>query len=248
MVPAILLSRVQRQSTRRVASPRSSSKSGRLLATTAVLGGLLFGTSTSIEAQTAQFVDAESTIPTSTLINPYGVAVDGSGNVYIANSNLGTVLKETLTSSGTYTETTIASGLYSAGIAVDASGNLYVLDNSNNRAVKETLSGGAYSQSTITSDLSTPTAIAVDSSGDVYITEDAYLLKEAPSGSSYTQSQAITGYSFNGIAVDAGGNLFLTQYSNLLKGTLSGGSYTLSIIDSSFGGATGVAVDSNGLV
>ena len=88
----------------------------------------------------------------------------------------------------------------------------------------------------------------MDSSGNVYITEFAYVLKETPSGSNYIQSQVIEGYSFNGIAVDAGGNLYLTQYSNLLKGTLSDGSYNLSIIDSAFGGATGVAIDSNGIV
>ena len=50
-----------------------------------------------------------------------GVAVDGSGNVYIAD---GRVLKETL-SAGGYTQSIVANGLFfPEGVAVDGSGNV----------------------------------------------------------------------------------------------------------------------------
>src|SRR6266702_1688502 len=63
------------------------------------------------------------------LDNPYGVAVDGAGNVYIADSDSGNlrVLKET-PSAGSYTETTVATLLAPWGMAVDASGNVYIVD------------------------------------------------------------------------------------------------------------------------
>src|ERR1700728_657016 len=61
-----------------------------------------------------------------------GVAVDGSGNVYISDSTQ--VLKETLTVDG-YIQSVVANaannGLGSAeGIAVDGSGNVYITDDS----------------------------------------------------------------------------------------------------------------------
>jgi hypothetical protein len=70
-----------------------------------------------LHGQTAQFSGAQSTIPTSVQSNLYGVAVDGNRNVYIANPGLGTILEETLSNSGTYTESTIVSGLpFSRGL------------------------------------------------------------------------------------------------------------------------------------
>ena len=69
----------------------------------------------------------ESSVPTSSLNNPFGVAVDGSGNVYIADTYNLRVLMETL-SAGSYTESVVpSSALYGpAGVAVDGSGNVYI--------------------------------------------------------------------------------------------------------------------------
>ena len=224
----------------------------KLIAIAAFLFGIATttGGSNVVSAQTVTFGGVQGTVPTGTLNYASGVAVDSSGNVYVANSGLGTVLKETLTSGGTYTESTIGNGLYFPGaIAVDANGNLYIADTDNNRAVKETLSGGAYSQSTIASGLATPYGIAVDGSGNVYIadTGNSRVLMETPSGGSYTQAQIITG-SFRGVAVDASGNLYLTDTNHVYKETLSIGTYTQNTIASGIGGAFGVAVDNNGIV
>ena len=51
-----------------------------------------------------------SRCPCSGLNVPEGVAVDGSGNVYIADTGNNRVLKETL-SGGSYTQSTVGSGL-----------------------------------------------------------------------------------------------------------------------------------------
>ncbi len=75
------------------------------------------------------------------LLEPNGIAVDSSGNVYIAGYG-GSVVKETL-SGGSYTQSFIGSGLSSSsGVALDGSGNVYVADISS--VLKETLSGGNF--------------------------------------------------------------------------------------------------------
>lgn len=62
------------------------------------------------------------------LRSPEGLAVDASGNVYIADTLNSQILKETL-SGGTYTQTTIGSGLTQPGdVTVDGSGNVYIGD------------------------------------------------------------------------------------------------------------------------
>src|SRR3984957_18652890 len=72
------------------------------------------------------FNGLESRIESSSIDSVLGVAVDGHGNVYIAESN--GILKETLSPDrSAYSETvvTVKIGLKRAGIAVDGSGNIY---------------------------------------------------------------------------------------------------------------------------
>ena len=201
-------------------------------------------------AQTAHFSGAQITVPTSALNDNYGIAVDGSGNVYVADSGHGRVLKETL-SGGGYTESTIGSGLYfPASVAVDMSGNVYIADTDNNRVLKETLSGGNYTQTTIGSGFSVPYGVAVDGGGNVYVADSGHglVLKETLTGGSYTQSTIASGLSEpTGIAVDGSGNIYVAtpNVNQVLKETLSGGGYTQSTIGSGLLAPDGVAVDGN---
>lgn len=203
-------------------------------------------------AQKAHFSGAQTTIPTSTLNYPYGVAVDTRGDVYVANSGLGKVLKENLSTSG-YSESSIGSGLYfPASIAIDPNGNVYIADTDNNRVLKETLSGGAYTQTQISSGFLVPYGIAVDGSGNVYIadTGNNRVLKETPSGSSYVEKTIASGSNFVAVAVDSGGNVYVTDANNkqVLKETYSVGTYSQSTVVAGLGEPEGVAVDQNGNV
>ena len=104
------------------------------------------------------------------LDNPYGVAVDGAGNVYIADTDIGKVWKETLSGS-TYTQTTIGSGLnHPNGVTVDGKGNVFIADRGNLRVLEESPAGATYTETV----LATPVAswgIAADGSGNLYITD-----------------------------------------------------------------------------
>ena len=85
--------------------------------------------------------------------DPNGLAVDSSGNIYVADSGNNSIRK--ITSSGIVTTLagsagrgsadgtgTAASFNYPAGVALDASGNLYVADGGNNKIRKITFPGG----------------------------------------------------------------------------------------------------------
>ena len=71
----------------------------------------------------------ESNVPTSSLSGPFGISVDGSGNVYISDSGNNRVLKETL-SAGSYVESNVPTSSLSGpfGVTVDGSGNVYISD------------------------------------------------------------------------------------------------------------------------
>jgi len=189
--------------------------------------------------------------------NPYFVAVDSSGNVYVTDFNNSRVLKETL-SGGTYTQSVVTdyhNGLiFPQQIAVDSAGNVYVTDPDNKRVLKETPSGSTYTQTILGSGFSTPYAVAVDSAGDVFIGDNATgnLYKETPSGSSYTQSTILAGLNsgdgFQQLAVDGHGTIYASDDGAVqviiptATGYLYSSSAALDVLGEGLG--TGVAVDS----
>ncbi|MCU1223822.1 MAG: repeat containing protein [Edaphobacter sp.] len=186
---------------------------------------------------------------------PYAVAVDGSGNVYIADGGNGRILKMTL-SGGSYTQSIVVSGLnFPAGVAVDGSGNVYIADSGNNQVLKESLSSSGYVQ-TIVADSTkvfAPLGVAVDGSGNVYVadTNNNRVVKETLSGSTYTQTIVVGGLNVPaGVAVDRGGNVYIgnTNNNQVLLETLSGGSYTQTVVGIGFIRPSGVAVDGSGNV
>jgi len=132
-----------------------------------------------------------------TLFAPSGVALDSSGNIYIADEGSERTRKVTASTgiistvagngtsgySGDGGQGTAAELNYPTGVAVDSSGNLYISDLFNNRIRKVTAATGiittfagngtaGYSgdggQATA-AELNYPTGVAVDSSGNLYI-------------------------------------------------------------------------------
>lgn len=111
-------------------------------------------------------------------IMPNGVAVDASGDVYIADAKNFAIVKlarngSFLASWGSYGS---GSGQFSnpEGIALDASGDVFVSDSVNNNVQKFTNTGGfvaSWSTWNKTSVLSHPFGVSVNSTGFVYVVD-----------------------------------------------------------------------------
>jgi trimeric autotransporter adhesin len=137
------------------------------------------------------------------LYNPHGVAIDASGNIYIADSfHIRMVAKSTgiiTTVAGDGTEgykgdggqATSASLTFPWGLAVDASGNIYIADSNNDRirlvtkstGIITTVAGGGVKGEVVSlgdGGLATsayvyaPRGIAIDASGNIYIATPEY--------------------------------------------------------------------------
>jgi streptogramin lyase len=148
----------------------------------------------------------QSVLNISGLGSARGIAVDASGDVYVADATNGDVVE--LSSLGV--QTTIASGLTSPhGVAVDAAGNVYV---ATNNAVTEYPFGGG-TPIPYGTGYNNPRGIAVDAGGAVYVadTGNNRIVRVAPGGESQT-TLAITGVSSpQGVALDASDNLYMTD-------------------------------------
>ncbi len=129
---------------------------------------------------------------------PQGVAVDASGDVFIADSGNNEIREVTPAGGGTIvdfagTTAGTAGGLHSValnnpeGVAVDAAGNLFIADTNDNRIVEikaagtvSTLAGTGGTSApgadgdggpAISATLDVPRAVAVDALGDVFIAD-----------------------------------------------------------------------------
>jgi hypothetical protein len=102
---------------------------------------------------------------------PAGVAVDASGNVYVADSYNNAVKEMPAGCASSSCVTTLGGGFDDVqGVAVDASGNVYIAD-FDNSAVKEMPTGCASSScvTVLGSGFHFPAGVAVDESGNVYV-------------------------------------------------------------------------------
>jgi large repetitive protein len=200
--------------------------------------GLAAAAAAQTPAPRVVFLPGTQTEPITGFADPEGIAVDGSGNLYVADAEddggpPSYIYKETL-SGGAYTQSVVANNFVGAwSVAVDSSGNVYVADfgfpeggSSDYGAVyKETLSGGSYTESKIGSGFVAPDGIAVDSSGNVYVGDfgcpqctpvvNGGIYKLTKSGGSYTQTQIGSGLDYvGGVAVDGNGNVYATEWTD----------------------------------
>jgi gliding motility-associated-like protein len=189
--------------------------------------------------------DTSTVALTPGLTDPTGVAIDKSGNVYIAENRVGRI-DEIQAASGNFIQ--LATGFNGpTGVAVDAAGNVYLIDNGNN-SIKEIPAGGG-ATIIIASGFNGPYGIALDGAGSIYIGDsNNNEVKKILAGST---TPVIIGTGFNhptGVAVDAAGNVYVADRgNNAIKKILATDGSTITVA-SGDGNPNGVAVDSQGNV
>ncbi|WP_263409943.1 NHL domain-containing protein [Terriglobus tenax] len=164
------------------------------------------------------------------LDTPAGIAVDASGNLYIADSHnhrIRRVSNGTITTvagtgvsgfSGDGGSATVAALSLPSGIAVDANGNLYIADTNNQRIRR--VSGGTISTiagngeqlfagdggAATSASLDSPTGVAVDTTGALYIADRHNQRIRKVSGGTITTLAGGGPVTFSGADGGDGGN------------------------------------------
>ncbi len=224
------------------------------------------------------------------LNGPNSVAIDSSGNIYLADYTNNRIRKVTILSG--YISTVAGTGTagYSgdgaaatsaeldtpSGVAVDSSGNIYIADRANDRVRKVTIStgyistvagngsscgspaGGCGDGSAATSaNLTSPNSVALDSSGDIYIADSGdNRIREVTISTGNISTLAgngTPGYSGdgaaatsaeingpNGAALDSSGNIYISDTQNRrIRVVNAGTGYISTLAGSGTEGATG---------
>ena len=205
---------------------------------------LLGAISAPAQAQSVTFAGVQTTVA-SGLHEPYGVAVDGVGDVFIADYYNGPIIE---VPAGGGAQTTVGSGLYyPLGVAVDGAGNVFIVDSGNYRVVEVPAGGGAQITVAATG-LKFPSSVAVDGAGDVFIA-DTYNSRvvEVPAGGGTQVTVSASGLLRpRGVAVDGAGDIFIADtYSSWVVEVPAGGS-AQTTVGSGLNAPWGVAVDGAG--
>ncbi|MEZ4705573.1 MAG: choice-of-anchor Q domain-containing protein [Caldilineaceae bacterium] len=157
--------------------------------------------------------------------DPYGVALDAAGNVYVVDSGNSRIQK--FDSNGAYLAQWgsfgSGDGQFSrpVGVAVDAAGNVYVTDADNNR-IQKFAGDGTYlaqwgSAGSGDGQFNSPYGVAVDAAGNVYVADGNNRIQKFDSNAAYLTQWGSGAGQFDlpsGLAVDADGNVYVADNNN----------------------------------
>ena len=152
-----------------------------------------------------------------TLANPFGVAVDGAGDLYITDTGNSRVVEVTAAGTASVLSTGGLTLKQPFGVAVDGAGDVYIADTGNNRVVEVTTAGTASVLSTGGLTLSQPFSVAVDGAGDLYITDtgnNRVVEVTAAGTASVLSTGGLTLAEPFSVAVDGAGDLYIADYGN----------------------------------
>ncbi len=186
-----------------------------------------------------------ATVPFTGVSDATGVAIDGSGNIFLDDDGNGDIVKITPGD----VQTTLVSSLDGPwGVAVDGAGNV-IFDDSLDRIV-EISPGGVQTiiLSQADSTLVVPEGLAVDGAGDIFIADKGNdRIAELPwTGSGYGALITVASGISNpeGVAVDGAGDVFATNGSQVIEISPGGTQTTIATLGSDL--ASDVKVDAAG--
>ncbi len=197
--------------------------------------------------------DGDGGPATGGLLNaPFGVAVDGTGNLFIADT-ANSVIREAVAATGNITTVagTFTAGFDGDGLAlnvdlnnpngvfVDGSGDIFIAD-SQNKAIREVINGDlttvvGESDGVLTNVLNYPTAVFVDGSGNIFIADSgnnviekvAAVVVEGTPAFTVVAGTGTAGFTGNGgpattaelnapsgVFLDSSGNIFIADSLN----------------------------------
>jgi DNA-binding beta-propeller fold protein YncE len=154
---------------------------------------------------------------------PAGLAVDSSGNIYLADTGDGQI-EEILAKGGYATVNDLGNGYFApAGVAVDGSGNVFVADTSHGLikeilAVNGSIPATSPSINTLAS-ITAPYDLAVDGGGNIFVVSSGGLSEILAVNGVIPASPTILpiGSGFNapyGVALDGSGDVFVADTFN----------------------------------
>jgi DNA-binding beta-propeller fold protein YncE len=185
-----------------------------------------------------------TTLASSGLRFPCGVAVDSAGNVYIADFYNNSIAKWAV-ANNTIT-TVISSGLnHPSGVAVDRAGNVYIADTGNG-AIKEWMPAQNSVTTLVSSGLNWPVSVAVDVWTNVYIADAGNNSISRWTATSGTLTELVSsGLSApSGVATDVAGNAYIADHANsAIKEWYAANSLVSPLVPSGLNWPVGVAVD-----
>jgi hypothetical protein len=224
-----------------------------LLASIPLDGG---GTGAAVQALPA----AQSTIGASgSLKTPSQMAVDAAGNLYLADSGLGSVEMYPAGSGSGTAGTSVGTGVKApTGVAVDGAGDVFIADSGSVYEVPESVTGAglnAKGQTTLKTGLGAQVQLAADGVGDLFVSDisngQVYELENFSSrlpGVAGPLTVTLSGAAVSApsaIAVDPDNDLFVADGGNVYEITAAG---TQMQVLSGLSGITGLAVDPSGSV
>ena len=190
---------------------------------------------------------------------PSAVVIDGSGNLFVADSGAGTI-SEILSVNGaipsTPTVNVVASGFTTpTSIRVDAKGDIYVADGSGGGSIKEVIAVNGVIPTTPTVNTLatgvTASSISLDGAGDVFFA-GGYAISELAFGAAIPVPVATVANIATGLAMDGSGDLYVSSsagkaiYEIVATSGVILPSPTILTLGTGYNGPASVAVDASG--
>lgn len=193
--------------------------------------------------------DRDDTGTAAAFRSPWGLDVDTSGNVYVADHDNHKVRRITPSRA----VTTLASGFnHPSGVAFAPDGAIYVSDGFNHAIRRIALPSGVVT--TLAGSMPSPGlfrfpyGVAADAAGNTYVANDNTIRKITPDGVTTTLASSFN--LLSGIAVGPDNQLYVVDYGAalVLRVTMSGVVTTLAGTSNEFGAPWGIAIDNLGTI